>query len=119
MAIVPVTAMLRLLELQRQALTVYTQNKRRRYNDRDDDREREEDPTSKLQGATTLYVGNLYVPNFLPRWATSSHPDSQILLHNRGADPRALCQVSVRASYSPCNPMSNLLATGAARSSDW
>lgn len=36
------------------------QNKRRRYNDRDEDREREEDSSNKLNGATTLYVGNLY-----------------------------------------------------------
>ena len=39
----------------------HAQNKRRRYNDRDDDRGREEDPVDKLRGATTLYVGNLYV----------------------------------------------------------
>lgn len=39
----------------------HAQNKRRRYNDRDDDRGREEDPVDKLSGATTLYVGNLYV----------------------------------------------------------
>ena len=39
------------------------QNKRRRYNDRDDEREREEDPSTKLQNATTLYVGNLYGPH--------------------------------------------------------
>lgn len=39
----------------------HAQNKRRRYNDRDDDRGREEDPVDKLRDATTLYVGNLYV----------------------------------------------------------
>ncbi|KAJ5087959.1 hypothetical protein N7456_011575 [Penicillium angulare] len=35
-------------------------NKRRRYNERDEEREREqEESTSKLNNATTLYVGNL------------------------------------------------------------
>jgi hypothetical protein len=34
------------------------QNKRRRFNDRDE--EKPEDPDDKLKNATTLYVGNLY-----------------------------------------------------------
>jgi nuclear cap-binding protein subunit 2 len=34
-----------------------TQNKRRRFNDRED--EKPEEPDDKLKNATTLYVGNL------------------------------------------------------------
>lgn len=41
------------------ALIRPSQNKRRRYNDRDDDKH--EDPNDELRNATTLYVGNLYV----------------------------------------------------------
>lgn len=41
------------------ALIRPSQNKRRRYNDRDDDKH--EDPNDDLRNATTLYVGNLYV----------------------------------------------------------
>lgn len=40
------------------ALTRPSQNKRRRYNDKDD---KHEDPNDELRNATTLYVGNLYV----------------------------------------------------------
>lgn len=40
------------------ALTRPSQNKRRRYNDRDD---KHEDQNDELRNATTLYVGNLYV----------------------------------------------------------
>lgn len=47
-------------------LTCPSQNKRRRYNDRDDDKH--EDPNDDLRNATTLYVGNLYVHTDHDTW---------------------------------------------------
>jgi nuclear cap-binding protein subunit 2 len=52
------------------ALTRPSQNKRRRYNDRDDDKH--EDPNDNLRNATTLYVGNLYVYELLQTYDNSS-----------------------------------------------
>lgn len=44
-----------------QRLNHCTQNKRRRFNDREEDEpQQQEKPDDKLKNATTLYVGNLY-----------------------------------------------------------
>lgn len=54
--------------LQASALTGNAlQNKRRRHDDRE---EREPEPVNKLQGATTLYVGNLYDIPLTEHWMT-------------------------------------------------
>jgi hypothetical protein len=57
------------------------QNKRRRYNDRDDEKPKEEDPVDKLRGATTLYVGNLYVLPSKPQ-RNNLTDGSQVFLHH-------------------------------------
>lgn len=50
-----------------------------------------EDP---LKDAATLYVGNLFVyPH--GRKQLIAHAYRQVILHNRGADSRVICKVSV------------------------
>lgn len=51
-----------------QRLNYCTQNKRRRFNDREEDEpQQQEKPDDKLKNATTLYVGNLYATMQQPR----------------------------------------------------
>ena len=72
------------------------QQKKRRYNDRDED-EREKTPEpveDPLRNATTLYVGNLYVTLSCVQSecsiSSTTNMRIQVLLHNRRADPRAI-----------------------------
>lgn len=76
------------------------QNKKRKFHrDREDKDERERTPEEQedpLKDATTLYVGNLYVTGILHRMTTrvTRAHYSQVILHDRRADPRVVCKVS-------------------------
>ncbi|KAJ5122734.1 hypothetical protein N7526_009671 [Penicillium atrosanguineum] len=65
-------------------------NKRRRYNDRDDEKPKEEDPTDKLRNATTLYVGNL------------SFYTTEEQIHELFSKLSALSWASIGSTKPPC-----------------
>lgn len=62
-----------------------------------EDGDKAEDQLDTLKDATTLYVGNLYVPSASAAiWVSVlTNPPHQFFLHYRRTDPRVIFQVSI------------------------